>query len=48
MKNVKPTMMTVGEVARSGILSEQALRILLEAGTLPAIYDDENNAIVYK
>jgi hypothetical protein len=36
--NNKPKMMTVRQVARTGILPEHALRILLKAGKLPAIY----------
>ena len=33
-----PRMMTVREIARLGILPEHALRIMLKAGQLPAIY----------
>jgi len=31
-------MMTIREIAQEGILSEYALRLLLKAGRLPAIY----------
>ncbi|MCL2499286.1 MAG: hypothetical protein FWE90_03000 [Defluviitaleaceae bacterium] len=34
----KPNMMTIREIAQEGILSEYALRLLLKAGRLPAIY----------
>ena len=34
----KPRMMTVREIAREGILTEHALRLMLKAGRLPAIY----------
>ena len=33
-----PTMMTIREIARTGLLSEHALRLLLKEGKLPAIY----------
>ena len=33
-----PRMMTVREIAREGILTEHALRLMLKAGRLPAIY----------
>ena len=35
---MSPRMMTVREVASTGILSEHALRVLLKKGKLPAIY----------
>ena len=38
MEQSKPTMLTIREIARTGILPEHALRILLKAGKLPAIY----------
>lgn len=34
----QPQMMTIRQVAKTGILSEHALRIMLKAGKLPAIY----------
>ncbi|MCL2212390.1 MAG: hypothetical protein FWB93_00950 [Oscillospiraceae bacterium] len=34
----KPRMMTIREVAREGILTEHALRLMLKSGRLPAIY----------
>ena len=33
-----PRMMTVRQVARTGLLSEHALRLMLKAGKLPAIF----------
>lgn len=33
-----PQMMTIREIARTGLLSEHALRLLLKEGKLPAIY----------
>lgn len=40
MKNdeTQPKMMTVREIARTGLLSEYALRTMLKEGKLPAIY----------
>ena len=38
MEQSKPTMLTIREIARTGILPEHALRLLLKAGKLPAIY----------
>ena len=37
-REMSPRMMTVREVASTGILSEHALRVLLKKGKLPAIY----------
>lgn len=33
-----PRMMTIREIARTGLLSDHALRRLLKAGQLPAVY----------
>lgn len=33
-----PKMMTIREIAKTGLLSEHALRLLLKEGKLPAIY----------
>ena len=38
VKDKKPTMLTVRETAKTGILPEHALRLLLKAGKLPVIY----------
>lgn len=43
----KPRMMTVREVARTGLLSENALRSMLKAGKLPAIYVGNRALINY-
>lgn len=37
-REMSPRMMTVREVASTGVLSEHALRVLLKKGKLPAIY----------
>ena len=42
-----PTMMTVREIARTGLLSEHALRLMLKAGKLPAIYIGKKALINY-
>ena len=39
--------MTVREIARTGLLSEHALRIMLKAGKLPAIYIGNKALINY-
>lgn len=38
MANDQPNMMTIREIARTGLLAEHALRLLLKQGKLPAIY----------
>ena len=38
MADREPNMMTVRQVAKRGLLSAHALRIMLKAGKLPAIY----------
>lgn len=43
----QPNMMTVRETARTGLLSEHALRIMLKAGKLPAIYIGNKALINY-
>lgn len=49
MENEKrqPAMMTVREIARTGLLSEHAIRIMLKAGKLPAIYIGKKALINY-
>jgi hypothetical protein len=42
-----PTMMTVREIARTGLLSEHALRLMLKAGKLPVIYIGKKALINY-
>lgn len=40
-------MMTVREIAKTGLLSEHALRIMLKSGKLPAIYIGKKALINY-
>ena len=42
-----PQMMTIREIAKTGLLSEHALRLLLKEGKLPAIYVGNNALINY-
>ena len=43
----KPRMMTIREIAREGVLNEHALRLMLKAGRLPAIYVGSKALINY-
>lgn len=47
MADRQPNMMTVRQVAKTGLLSEHALRIMLKAGKLPAIYIGNKALINY-
>lgn len=47
MENMQPNMMTVREIARTGLMSEHALRIMLKNGKLPAIYIGKKALINY-
>lgn len=47
MADQKPRMMTVREIARTGLMSEHALRLLLKAGKLPAIFIGRKALINY-
>ncbi|NBI82084.1 hypothetical protein D3Z48_08300 [Clostridiaceae bacterium] len=47
MTDTKPRMMTVREIARTGLMSEHALRLLLKAGKLPAIFIGRKALINY-
>lgn len=47
MTDQKPRMMTVREIARTGLMSEHALRLLLKAGKLPAIFIGRKALINY-
>jgi hypothetical protein len=42
-----PKLMTVREIARTGLMSENALRLLLRSGKLPAIYIGSKALINY-
>ncbi len=46
-KNPPPKMMSIREVAATGLLPEHALRLLLKAGKLPAIYIGKKALINY-
>ena len=43
----QPTMMTIREIARTGLMSEHALRRMLKAGKLPAIFIGKKALINY-
>ena len=47
MKSETPNMMTVRQIAKTGILSEYALRAMLKEGKLPAIYVGNKALINY-
>lgn len=47
MTEGKSRMMTVREIARTGLMSEHALRLLLKAGKLPAIFIGRKALINY-
>lgn len=43
----QPTMMTIREIAGTGLMSEHALRMMLKAGKLPAIFIGKKAFINY-
>jgi len=45
--NQQPTMMTIRQIAKTGLLPEHALRLMLKAGKLPAIYIGKKALINY-
>jgi len=47
MPDKQPTMMTIREVARTGILSEHSLRLLVKEKKLPVIYIGKKALINY-
>ena len=47
MKSETPNMMTVRQIAKTGILSEYALRAMLREGKVPAIYVGNKALINY-
>lgn len=47
MPDKQPTMMTIREVARTGILSEHALRLMDRDGKLPVLYIGRKALINY-
>ena len=47
MTTDRPNMMTIREIAKTGLLSEHALRQMLKAGKLPAIFIGKKALINY-
>jgi len=47
MENLQPKFMTVKELAQTGILPETAIRRMLKAGQLPAVYSGQKALINY-
>lgn len=43
----QPKMMTIREIARTGLMPEHALRLMLKAGKLPAVYVGKKALINY-
>lgn len=43
----QPTMMTIREISGTGLMSEHALRMMLKAGKLPAIFIGKKALINY-
>lgn len=43
----QPTMMTIREIAGTGLMSEHALRMMLKAGKIPAIFIGKKALINY-
>lgn len=43
----QPTMMTIREIAGTGLMSEHALRMMLKTGKLPAIFIGKKALINY-
>lgn len=48
MPDKQPTMMTIREVAKTGILSEHALRLLVRDGRLPVLKVGKKALINYE
>jgi hypothetical protein len=48
MKDKKPTMLSIRQVAQTGLLPEHAIRLLLKEGKLPAIYVGKKALINYE
>ncbi len=48
MKDISPTMLSIRQVAKTGILPEHAIRLLLKEGKLPAIYVGKKALINYE
>lgn len=43
----RPRMMTIREIAATGLLPENALRTMIKSGTIPAIYSGRKAFINY-
>lgn len=48
MKDKNPTMLSIRQVAKTGLLPEHAIRLLLKEGKLPAIYVGKKALINYE
>jgi hypothetical protein len=48
MKDKKPTMLSIRQVAQTGLLPEHAIRLLLKEGKLPASYVGKKALINYE
>lgn len=46
-ENIQPNIMSIREIAKTGLLSEHALRVMLKEGKLPAIYIGKKALINY-
>lgn len=47
MTNNIPKMMTIPEIARTGLLPEHALRVMVKRGEIPAVYSGAKAFINY-
>ena len=47
MNNSIPKMMTIPEIARTGLLPEHALRVMVKNGEIPAVYSGAKAFINY-
>ena len=47
MENTQPKFMTIKQIAQTGLLPETALRRMLKAGQLPAVYSGRKALINY-
>lgn len=47
LQKQQPKMMTIRQIANTGLMSEHALRLMLKAGKLPAIYIGKKALVNY-
>ena len=47
LQKQQPRMMTIRQIAKTGLMSEHALRLMLKAGKLPAIYIGKKALVNY-